>query len=316
MPAFPVRTRRLSRGFVRCPRAAAARRLFLAAIAISLWLGGICLPSQAAVAGGGPPLQSSSSFGDYTARTYFDPASNKKDAYFEILRNKKPVYRQQATENGERFAIGTLNDDDPDSKLVTMGRDITGDGQPDLVISEWSGGANCCLTLHVFEIGSRFRKIGDLDAAFGDEGPHFVKLIEGPGLQVQLYDWTFANWYSDFADSPAPRVVLRYQGGAYKVAPDLMRTPAVDMKDLAAKAESIHADSKRLRAGSWPHADVPPQLWGTMLDLIYSGHRQAAWEFLETAWPKQVRGRDAFRHDFNEQLKTSPYWKSVAQMGG
>ena len=257
-----------------------------------------------------PPLQKSASFGDYTAKVYFDPSSNKKDAYFQILKRNNQVYRQQATEKGEKFAIGTLYDDDPDASLVTMGKDLTGDGPPDLLISEWKGGANCCLVLHIFEIGSSFRKIADIDAAFGDQGPHFVKLTSAPGLQIQIYDWTFANWHSDFADSPAPKVILGYHDGKYQVAPALMRTPAVDAKDLATKAESVKADSKDLR-GSWPDAEIPPQLWGTMLDLIYSGHRQEAAKFLDENWPKQVKGIDAFRHDFNAQLGTSPYWKQL-----
>ena len=58
--------------------------------------------------------------------------------------------------------------DDPDAGLVKMGIDITGNGQPDLVISEWSGYANCCLTFHIFEIGPTFKKLGTIDAEFGD----------------------------------------------------------------------------------------------------------------------------------------------------
>ncbi len=261
-----------------------------------------------------PPLQKTASFGAYTVNTYFDPDSNTKDAYFEILKDKKSVYRRPATENGERYAIGTLYDDDPDAKLVTIGSDITGDGQPDLVVSEWLGGANCCLTLHIFEIGTRFRKIADIDAEFGDQGPHFVHFDKLPGLQIQIYDWTFANWHADFADSPAPKVILQYQHGAYGVAPDLMRTAAVDTKDLAAKAAKVKVDAKDLH-GAWPDADVPPELWGTMLDLIYSGHGKTAWQFLDMAWPQQVGGKPAFIRDFNKQLKTSPYWKSIAQIG-
>ncbi len=289
-------------------------RICLRAISAVIWAGAIAATCPAAIAGSSPPLQKSASFGDYTVNTYFDPASNKKDAYFEILRNHKQIYRKQATENGEKFVIGTLYDDDPDSALVRMGNDITGDGQPDLVVSEWAGGANCCLTLHIFEIGPKFRKIAGLDAAFGDVGPHFVKLAQGPGLQVQLHDWSFANWNSDFADSPAPKVILRYKDGAYHIAPDLMRTSGVDMKDLTARAESIQADCKHLPPGSWPDADIPPRLWGTMLDLIYSGHQAEAWQFLDMAWPGQIRGKDAFRRDFMEQLRTSPYWKSIKQM--
>jgi hypothetical protein len=283
-------------------------------LAIAIMSVAIASPAHSAASKKGPPLQKSASYDGYIANTYFDPDSNTKDAYFEILKDGKRVYRKQARENGERFLIGTLYDDDPDAKLVTMGADITGDGQPGLVIAEWAGGANCCLTLHIFEIGKQFRKIGAIDAQFGDQGPHFVHLDQGPGLQIQIDDWTFANWHTDFADSPAPKVILRYRDGAYRVAPDLMRTPAVDAKAIAVKADAVKAGATDLH-GSWPDAEVPPALWGAMLDLMYAGHQDAAWQFLDTAWPPQVGGKARFKRDFQEQLRQSPYWKSIAQPG-
>ena len=261
-----------------------------------------------------PPLQKSTSYGEYVANTYFDPNANTKDAYYEILRNKKSVYRGRATENGERFMIGTLYDDDSDAKLVTMGNDITGNGQPDLVVSEWSGGANCCLTFHIFEIGTRFRKIGDIDAEYGDQGPHFVHLTKGNGVQIQIYDWTFANWHADFVDSPAPKVILAYANGRYQMASDLMSTPRADMDAVAAQIAKIRDETKDLR-GKWPDAAIPPELWGTMLDLIYSGHRIIAWQFEDMAWPKNVQGEESFTDDFIKQLKTSPYWIPIAALG-
>jgi hypothetical protein len=279
----------------------------------SFWIA-LAPRAEAASSRKGPPLQNSASFGGYVANTYFDPASNTKDAFFEILKDHKLLYRRQATESGEKFVIGTLYPDDPDAKLVAMGRDINGNGRPDLVISEYTGGANCCLTFHIFEIGRKFRKIAEIDAEFGDQGPHFVRLDQGRGLQIQIYDWTFANWHSDFADSPAPKVILQYDGRGYRMAPDLMRTP-VDEKDLATKIAKIKAETKDTRGSSWPNADISPQLWGTMLDLIYTGHRILAWQFLEMVWPKNVGGKEAFVDDFIAQLKKSPYWKSLAQMG-
>jgi hypothetical protein len=295
-------------------RRGGAVRLLLAVSIAMFWLA-FGSPARSTSSEKGPPLQTSGNFAGYVTNTYFDPASNTKDAYFEVLKDKKSIYRQQATENGERFVIGTLYDDDPDAKLVTMARDITGDGQPDLVISEWLGGANCCLTFHIFEIGPKFRKIADIDAEFGDRGPHFVHVARGPGLQIQIFDWTFANWHCDFADSPAPRVILEYHGRGYRMASDLMSTPTVDMKDLAAKIQSIRYETKDAR-GSWPDTDIPPQLWGTMLDLIYTGHRMLAWQFLDMAWPQKVVGKnDAFMKDFIRQLRKSPYWKSIARLG-
>jgi hypothetical protein len=100
--------------------------------------------------------------------------------FVHLISTVRQIFRYKATESGEKFVIGTLNKDDPDAGLVTMGKDITGDGQPDLVISEWKGGANCCLVLHPFEIGKGFRKIATVDAEFGDQGPHFVHRGKGP----------------------------------------------------------------------------------------------------------------------------------------
>src|SRR5579872_6328664 len=132
--------------------------------------GGAVAGAAESASGHGPPLQKSASFGAYVAKTYFDPNSNTSGAWFEILKSGQRIYRRQAKDNGAKFVIGTLYDDDPDAKLVTMGKDVTGDGQPDLVVSEWSGGANCCLTLHIFEIGKRFREVSAIDAAYGDQG--------------------------------------------------------------------------------------------------------------------------------------------------
>jgi len=93
-----------------------------------------------------------------------------------------------------------------------------------------------------------------------------------------------------------------------------MRSSAVDEKALAAKAAQVKSDSKDLH-GAWPVAEVPPALWGAMLDLMYGGHQDAAWQFLDAAWPAQVGGKARFKRDFSAQLKQSPYWKAIARAG-
>jgi hypothetical protein len=255
----------------------------------------------------------------YVARVYFDAkAKDGTDSYFEILKDGKRVYMQKATKKGEKFFIGTMYKDDPDAAMVKMGMDITGAGQPDLLISEWLGGANCCLLFHVFEIGPTFKKIGTIDAAFGDSGPHFVhpdKDSKSTGLPVEIHDWTFANWHTGFADSPAPKVILRFSDNAYRVAPDLMRAaPTLTAGDLAVRAAAVKSYAPSAKGGTWPHAEVSPQLWQTMLDLIYSGHAADAWKFLDDAWPPKVQGKDAFARDFRAQLAKSKYWPAVEAM--
>jgi hypothetical protein len=254
----------------------------------------------------------------YVASIYFDAkAKDGSDAYFEILKDGKPVYAQKAKEKGEKFFIGTMYPDDADASMVKMGMDITGDGQPDLVISEWLGGANCCLLFHIFEIGPTFKKLGTIDAAYGDSGPHFVhpdKNSKSIGLGVEVHDWTFANWNTDFADSPAPKVTLRYNDNAYRVSPEMMRAPMPEAGDLASHVAAVKDYAPSAKGGTWPHAKVSPQLWGTMLDLIYSGHAADAWNFLDAAWPPKVQGKDVFARDFRAQLAKSPYWPDVKAM--
>jgi hypothetical protein len=254
----------------------------------------------------------------YVVRVYFDQVTKDgSDAYYEILKDNKSVFQQKATHKGEKFFIGMMNDKDPDASIVKMGVDITGNGQPDLVVSEWSGGANCCLTFHIFEIGSTFRKIGTIDAKYSDAGPHFMHMdkdSKSNGLKVQVSDWTFANWHSDFADSPAPKVILRFSDGAYRVSPDLMRSPIPSVSDLDARVAAIRTHKNSSRNKSWPGADVSPILWTTMLDLIYTGHAGDAWKFLDRAWPAQIGGKDEFARDFRAQLKRSPYWSAVDTM--
>jgi hypothetical protein len=254
----------------------------------------------------------------YVARIYFDAkAKDGSDAYFEILKNDKRVFLQKAKGKSEKFFIGTMYKDDPDAGLIKMGMDITGTGQPDLVISEWLGGANCCLVFHIFEIGPTFKKLGTIDAEFGDSGPHFLhpdKDSKNTGLGIQIHDWTFANWHTDFADSPAPKIILRFSDNAYRVSPDLMRSPTLTPSDLAARAAEVTNDPDTAKGGEWPHARVSPQLWGTMLDLIYSGHADDAWKFLDSAWPPKVQGKDNFARDFRAQLAKSHYWPAVQTM--
>lgn len=252
------------------------------------------------------------------ARIYFDSkAKDGSDAYFEILKDGKQVYLQKAKNKDETFFIGTMYKDDTDAVLVKMGMEFVGNSQPDLLISEWSGYANCCLTFHIFEIGPTFKKIGTINAEFGDAGPHFVHLDDNPkatGVAIRIRDWTFANWNTDFADSPAPIVVLRFSDGEYRMAPDLMRATVPPAGALDSLAAAVRNYAPSAKGGAWPDAHVSPQLWATMLDLIYTGNADAAWKFLDSAWPPKVSGKDVFARDFRAQLAKSQYWPVVKTM--
>src|ERR1019366_8968093 len=118
---------------------------------------------------------------------------------------------------------------------------------------------------------------GTIDTKFAGAGPYFVRLdknLQTTGMAIQISDWSFANWHADFADSPAPSA----------------------------------------KGSAWPDAEVSPQLWAMMLDLIYSGNAGDSWKFLDKAWPPKIGGKEAFARDFRAQLAKSPYWSGVEAM--
>ena len=65
----------------------------------------------------------------------------------EIYKNNKLVYKDE----NKQFRIGLMYDEIPEDSLVNGCKDITGDGEPNLVIATYSGGAHCCFGFMIFQ---------------------------------------------------------------------------------------------------------------------------------------------------------------------
>ena len=247
-------------------------------------------------------------FQTYTIRIYWDTTGLfGNGGSFEILQHGRRVYGKR----GWKFWIGSPGDEK--ASMTPIGRNITGNGVPNLVISEFSGGAHCCVNTFIFEIGKRFREIAKLGGEADHSSDARFTDADGDGiLEFVTYDWTFAYWRTGFSDSPAPQVILRYRNGTYQVAADLMRKPALGPMELATRARKIRQE----RWGEFCLVPMglrcpPSSLWGTMLELLYTGHTALAWQFFEMAWPLDIQGKDKFLTDFRTQLTESSYWPAV-----
>ncbi len=196
----------------------------------------------------------------------------------------------------------------PPGQDIAPGTDITGSGVPELLISEYSGGAHCCTTYYVYAFEPFFRRLAVIPTL--DAGARFEDLDGKPGLEVVTADMTFAYWNTYYAASPKPRVVFAWNGTDYVAAPALMATPAPDAADLATQAQGVAASDQ------WTADALDPDLWRTMLDLIYGGHADLAWTFLDNGWPAGRDGKEAFRRDFSCTLQGSPWWPAVAELNG
>ena len=236
------------------------------------------LPPDSVIAG---PVMAESTVGNYVIRLVHDTVEN--DRIVDIRLNGHRVFALRAT----------------DARLEDVGKDITGDHVPDVVIQAFSGGMHCCSQATVLGLGPTLQQLGTIDGADGDI---VFDDLDTDGIpEVKIGDFRFAYWRDyAFAETPVPDVLLAWRGGAYRPACDLMKDDPPTQAHLARKARDL--------TRGWTEDDPPAPFWGYAVDLIYGGHPDIAWRFLDTAWPASIAGKAEFLDDLREKLRGSPCW--------
>ena len=245
-------------------------------------------------------------FNDYTITRYFIEAQNP------ILEIKKAGFRVFTLQQSS-ISIGSYGF--ADEARFSVGTNLTGNGLPNLVVSTYSGGANCCTDVHVFELGEQFRRVARFDAR-NAEGVEFADLDRNGILTVSMADWHYIDVIAPMIASPAPAIIFRYRDGRYQLAPDLMKQPAPPRAELMRFAREIHelfeqarkkpAEADQILARWNPHYPVP-QLWSKMLDLIYTGNEGEALLLFEEAWPETYPGKQKALKRFRVLVEGSPF---------
>jgi hypothetical protein len=249
-------------------------------------------------------LNDTARVGSFTFRTY----RTQEGGCLRVVRGGKEILLNPIDNNGY-YTLGQLGDMAHGVPAIANGTDITGRRRPDMIVTFYTGGLHCCTVDQVYELEPKFKLLAALDAKHGSLA-HFALI--GHEYYFMAADWTFAYWRTDFADSPAPGVILRFvddgKGGSYHLALDKMQqpdpTPEEWRKDLS-EARGAFTSKNPFGHG------IGSELWGNMLELIYTGRSPLAWKLLDETWPATKPGKGAFLGDFCSQLKTSPYWADL-----
>lgn len=207
-----------------------------------------------------------------------------------------------ASEFDNHYYFGNHFDESLSEKDPFSGNDITGNGLPNLVISNWTGGAHCCNFLHIFELGKKLRKLVTVEA--NSSSVRLVDLDRDGFPEIEFWDGAIDYLFASFAGSPAGRVVLKFKKDHYEVATHLMRKPLPTLKKIKVMRQKIRI-AFRMEKGP----DLPYEFLKLMMDLSYSGHSEMALKIASDEWPKDKEGLSNFKEKFVQALQDSPYWK-------
>ncbi len=236
------------------------------------------VPPDSAING---PVADERTLGAYHVRIVEDTASHEK--VVDITQAGRRVFARRSA----------------DWRIDHFGEHLTGDGQPNFLLIEYTGGLHCCTRGTVLSLGPQFRDYGTIDAADGDLT---LDDVDHDGIpEIKVGDFRFAYWRDvPFSDTPVPEVLYRFREGRYEVACDLMREPAPREAALRRQAREL--------ARGWTTGDPPVDLWSAAVDYVYSGNPDAAWRLLDLAWPADNPGHDEFIADLKGRLAGSPCW--------
>jgi hypothetical protein len=242
----------------------------------------------------------------YVIRIFGDQESDFPDGCVEVIRHGNRVW---SYEGGTIvwFQLGGIWREGGRERPLPLGRDVTGTGVPNVVIRQYVKSSGGNVSLLILGLGEQFRYLTSIHLDAYDNA-YFADLRGDGRQQLVTWDPAWRCWRSACAYSAAPRLVLQYRDGQFRLADDLMRKRPPTARDLRARIRKIAAAPVDGDGG------VPTELWKQMLDLIYSGNASAAWRLFETAWPRAAENKEGFLGDLRKKLAASEYWPDIRKL--
>jgi hypothetical protein len=154
---------------------------------------------------------------------------NYSDQRIAIAQAGNVLYSQPVVAQlcGTGCAPGSTSAKHPSVHLV----DLEHDGQPDVVLDLYSGGAHCCVIEQIFSFDPGTMTYAKSEHVFGDPGDRIVDLGHDGRFEFLTADDLFAYAFTDYAASGLPIQILTFSAGHFQ---DVTRSyPKLIAKDAA-----------------------------------------------------------------------------------
>jgi subtilisin-like proprotein convertase family protein len=153
-------------------------------------------------------------------------------------------------------------------------RDLDGDGEPEVLLDLYTGGAHCCFYTVILRFDGRGYRSSV--AFWGDPGYELRDLDRDGRPEFVTADDRFAYAFTSYAGSVLPIQVRRYDHGAL--------TDVTSEFPALVRAEAASLRREYLRDRRNPDADVRGLLAGWLADEYRLGRQDEAWRQIEAAY--------------------------------
>ena len=169
-----------------------------------------------------------------------------------------------------RLQVEDIHELDP-----LTGSDVTGEGNPDVVLHRFTQGAHCCFSTVIYDLGPVASKV--LETPLSNCSAELANLDGDAALEVNTCDDSFAYQFCPYAASPLVRVVMDYKAGQGYV-PDSPRFAHLYAADTT--AHTLRAEQTAATEGCDEAGVTKCAVLAVVLDHLYSGNPALAWSEL------------------------------------
>jgi hypothetical protein len=197
-------------------------------------------------------------------------------------------------------------------------KDVTGDGVPDLLVVDDSGGSSGQMTYTLLSLRDPVEKTFSTDEWIGEmrwtledsDGDGVIEAV-GPDFPMAIRE-EGSHYYG-----PETNVRLKYQEGKFVFDSRLMRHKPPPRNEFLAEVERAkpgRGDLEALEFSNYTSA-MSDSAFAYALKLVYSGNGELAHQFVDLVFSDTPKNqRDYLWSCFYTNMMQDPYWSEISSM--